>query len=110
MPQREPRASPRAPRSTSVSTRARQSPSVGWCGVVRTTITLAPPVRSTPSSWPRATIASRSVVRRPSTSFSSAEAAASLARAGASERSTSWAMSVPTSRSRAAGGSWPRAR
>ena len=59
---------PRAPRSTSVSTRARQSPSWAAAGNALITITLPPFDRSKPSSRPRSTITSRSVVRRPSRS------------------------------------------
>ena len=46
----EPRSIARAPRSARVRTRARQSPSSGPCGRARTTIAVAPPAMSQPSS------------------------------------------------------------
>ena len=105
-----PGATPRAPRSATASTRARQSPSSGLCGWARVTITLAPAERSAPSSLARATMLSRSVTRRSSRSQTKLATAASLARSGARERSTSRAMSVPTIRTSAGGGGSPRGR
>ena len=100
----------RAPRSASVRTRARQSPSSGPCGRARTTIAVAPPPMSQPSSVARATMFSRSVTRRASRSWRKSPTAASLARSGARERSSSSPIRFATSRNSAPGGCSPRGR
>ena len=104
------RSTPRAPRSATASTRARQSPSSGCWGRARATITAAPSDRSQPSSSDRAEMFSRSVTLRPSRSERKSPTAASLARSGARARSTSCPISVETMRSSDAGGGVPRAR
>ena len=103
-----PRSIARAPRSASVSTRARQSPSSGPCGRARTTMAVAPPSRSQPSSAARATMFSRSVTRRARRSWMKSPTAASVARSGARERSSSSPIRFPTSLSSAPGGCSPR--
>ena len=77
------RSTARAPRSATVSTRARQSPSSGCCGRARATSTLAPADRSQPSSAARAATVSPSGMRRARRSLTKSATAASLARSGA---------------------------
>ena len=100
-----PRATARAPRSATPSTRPRQSPSSGWWAGARTTITPPPAERSQPSSAARARMFSRSVIRRANRSSRKLATAASVARSGAFARSTSRPIRFATRRTSALAGS-----